>query len=67
MSSNLFMQKAIEQAKFALKEDEVPVGAVVVSEDQILGFGHNQCIGSNDPTAHAEIIAIRNAAGSKEN
>ena len=61
------MQKAIEQAKFALKEDEVPVGAVVVSEDQILGFGHNQCIGSNDPTAHAEIIAIRNAAGSKEN
>ena len=36
MGSNLFMQKAIEQAKFALKEDEVPVGAVVVSEDQIL-------------------------------
>ena len=61
------MKKAIEQAKFALKEDEVPVGAVLVSEDQILGFGHNQCIGSNDPTAHAEIIAIRNAAGSKEN
>ena len=67
MSSNLFMQKAIEQAKFALKEDEIPVGAVVVLEDQILGLGHNQCIGSNDPTAHAEIIAIRNAARSKEN
>ena len=56
------MQRAYELAQLAEANDEVPVGAVIVLNDQIIGEGWNQPISSNDPTAHAEIIALRNAA-----
>jgi tRNA(adenine34) deaminase len=57
-----FMQQALEQAKQARDAGEVPVGAVLVHAGQIVGRGRNSPIGSNDPTAHAEIIALRAGA-----
>ena len=56
------MRKAMAQARRALAADEVPVGAVVVLEDLIIGRGINQSIRRTDPTAHAEIMALRQAA-----
>ena len=53
-----WMRYALIEARLALKKNEVPVGAVVVYEDKIIGKGHNQVESLNDPTAHAEIIAI---------
>ena len=53
-----WMRHALIEAQLALKKGEVPVGAVVMYEDKIIGRGHNQVEGLNDPTAHAEIIAI---------
>lgn len=58
-----WMRQALAEAKLALKKDEVPIGAVVVFEDKIIGRGHNQVESLKDPTAHAEIIAIGAAAG----
>jgi tRNA(adenine34) deaminase len=57
-----FMALALEQARLALAAGEVPVGAVVVREGQVIGVGHNQPVGSHDPTAHAEVLALRAAA-----
>ncbi|HUO05191.1 MAG TPA: tRNA adenosine(34) deaminase TadA [Candidatus Binataceae bacterium] len=57
-----FMDAAIAEAKRAEAEGEVPVGAVVVADGKIAGAGHNRPIAANDPTAHAEIIAIRAAS-----
>jgi tRNA(adenine34) deaminase len=57
-----WMKQALIEAKLALKKEEVPIGAVVVHEDKIIGRGHNQVESLNDPTAHAEIIAIGAAA-----
>ena len=57
-----WMRHALAEAQLALKKDEVPVGAVVVYEDKIIGRGHNQVETLKDPTAHAEIIAIGAAA-----
>jgi tRNA(adenine34) deaminase len=62
-----FMREALRQADLAAAAGEVPVGAVVVVEGQILGRGHNRPIGSHDPTAHAEVEAIRDAAGALGN
>lgn len=62
MSDEEFMQAALEQARMAGACDEVPVGAVVVREGEIVGRGFNQPIGRHDPTAHAEIMALRDAA-----
>jgi tRNA(adenine34) deaminase len=56
------MREALAEASRAAAQDEVPVGAVVVLEGKIIGRGHNQPIASKDPTAHAEIVAIREAA-----
>ena len=56
------MQLALTQARLAASKGEVPVGAVVVKNGQVIALGHNQPIGSQDPTAHAEIIALRAAA-----
>ena len=53
-----WMRYALAEARLALKKDEVPIGAVVVHEEKIIGRGHNQVESLNDPTAHAEIIAI---------
>jgi tRNA(adenine34) deaminase len=57
-----WMRVALEQAALAGAAGEVPVGAVVVVEDEVIGAGCNACIGSHDPTAHAEIVALRQAA-----
>jgi tRNA(adenine34) deaminase len=56
------MRAALEQARQARQQDEVPVGAVVVLDSAIVGEGFNQPISSRDPTAHAEIVALREAA-----
>ncbi|MBT4520844.1 MAG: tRNA adenosine(34) deaminase TadA [Halieaceae bacterium] len=58
-----WMRKALELADLAAAHGEVPVGAVVVREGQYLGEGYNQMIATSDPTAHAEVMAIRDAAG----
>jgi tRNA(adenine34) deaminase len=55
------MQHALRLAKRAQSEGEVPVGAVLVMNDEIVGEGWNQTIGLNDPSAHAEILALRDA------
>lgn len=63
-----FMQEALKLAKRAFEEDEVPVGAVVAYGNKIVGKGYNQVEKLNDPTAHAEILAITaacNLLGSK--
>lgn len=57
-----YMRAALEQAQLAWNEGEVPVGAVVVKDGVIVGRGYNQPIGRHDPTAHAEIVAMRQAA-----
>ena len=56
-----FMKAAIEEAKKGLLEGGIPIGSVLVINDQIIGRGHNMRIQENDPLAHAEIICIRNA------
>jgi tRNA(adenine34) deaminase len=56
------MRAALEQAHLALAAGEVPIGAVIVSDGQIVGRGFNQPISAVDPTAHAEIVAVRAAA-----
>ncbi|NOR51012.1 MAG: tRNA adenosine(34) deaminase TadA, partial [Gammaproteobacteria bacterium] len=56
-----WMQYAFNLAQQAAAEDEVPVGAIIVKDGELLGEGWNQPIGSNDPTAHAEIQALRSA------
>ena len=57
-----FMGLALDGARGALAAGEVPVGAVVVLDGRVIGRGHNQPIGLKDPTAHAEILALRAAA-----
>lgn len=61
MSDEDYMRAAIELAREAGANDEVPVGAVVVLNGEIVGRGFNQPIGRHDPTAHAEIMALRDA------
>jgi tRNA(adenine34) deaminase len=61
-----FMRAALEEAQLAAKEDEVPVGAVIVIAGDIVACGHNRSIGDHDPAGHAEIIALR-AAGTHIN
>lgn len=57
-----FMQRALELARRAEQDGEVPVGALVVLDGQVIGEGWNHPIGAADPTAHAEIVAMRAAA-----
>jgi tRNA(adenine34) deaminase len=59
---NDFMRLALEQAQHAWDLGEVPVGAVVVKDGVVIARGYNQPIGKHDPTAHAEIVALRAAA-----
>ena len=56
------MEAALEQAALAREAGEVPVGAVVVMSGEVVGRGFNQPIGTHDPTAHAEVVALRDAA-----
>jgi tRNA(adenine34) deaminase len=62
MNDEDYMRVALELARQAGAGDEVPVGAVVVLDGEIVGSGFNQPIGRHDPTAHAEIMALRDAA-----
>jgi tRNA(adenine34) deaminase len=62
LSHDALMLAALDEARRARDAGEVPVGAVVAIEDAIVGRGFNQPIASGDPTAHAEIVAIRDAA-----
>lgn len=58
----IWMEQAIREAEKAFRKDEIPVGAVIVFENRIIGKGHNQVENLRDPTAHAEILAITSAA-----
>lgn len=66
-SDEYWMQLAYEQAELAAQQGEIPVGAVLVSENRVIGSGYNAPITLLDPTAHAEIQAIRAACSSLEN
>jgi tRNA(adenine34) deaminase len=57
-----FMRRALREAKRGFEEDEVPVGAVVVHEGRVLAQAHNRPIHLKDPSAHAEVLALRRAA-----
>jgi tRNA(adenine34) deaminase len=62
-----WMLYALKEAEKALKIDEVPIGAIIVNEDKIIGRGFNQVESLNDATAHAEILAITSAANTSKN
>jgi tRNA(adenine34) deaminase len=62
-----YMQIALDLAKHAAREGEVPVGAIVVKEGEVIGRGSNAPISLSDPSAHAEMLAIRDAAKSLGN
>jgi tRNA(adenine34) deaminase len=62
MNDEFFMKEALREAQKAYERNEVPIGAVAVHENRIVGRGHNQTEGLKDPTAHAEILAITAAA-----
>lgn len=67
VAMDLWMWEALLEAEKAGKEGEVPVGALLLVNEKIVGRGHNSCIRLHDPTAHAEIIALRSAALSMRN
>ncbi len=62
-----FMQQAIEQAQLAANAGEVPVGAVLVRDGAVIAKGFNKPIGNHDPSAHAEMLALREAAEAEAN
>ena len=62
-----WMQIAINESNAARSEDEIPVGAVIVKNGQLIAQAHNQPVSTNDPTAHAEIQAIRKAGEKEKN
>jgi tRNA(adenine34) deaminase len=57
-----FMRMALVEAEYALQEKEIPVGAIVVCQGKVIAKAHNQTLKLNDPTAHAEMLAITSAA-----
>lgn len=67
MTDELYMTRALELAAQAGAAGEVPVGALLVKNGEVVGEGYNQPISSCDPTAHAEIVALRNAAANLDN
>jgi len=66
-SDEYWMQQALELAQKAELQDEVPVGAVIVKDNEIIAEGWNQPIQNNDPSAHAELTAMRNAGTALKN
>ena len=66
-SDSEFMRRALLLAQRAAEEGEVPVGALLVLNDEIIGEGWNRPVASHDPTAHAEIVALRAAASALGN
>ena len=67
ISHNRWMNEALDQARIALAKNEVPIGAVLRLGNETVGRGHNSPIGLCDPTAHAEVLAIRNASKKLQN
>ncbi len=67
MTDELYMEEALRSAQRALEAGEVPIGAVVVRENRIIARSHNLSITRNDPTAHAEILALREAGAALGN
>jgi len=65
--NEFFMRQALAEAQKSFKKEEVPVGAVLVFEKEIVSRGHNEPITKNDPTAHAEMIAMRKASSKRKN
>ena len=61
MTDEYFMMQAIKEAKKALEDDEIPIGAIVVVNERVIARGHNMTERLNDPTAHAEMIALTSA------
>ncbi len=61
LQDQFWMQQALQLAAYAQRQGEVPVGAVIVSQQQRVGWGWNQVIALQDPTAHAEVMALRQA------
>jgi tRNA(adenine34) deaminase len=61
MTDEYFMMLALKEARIAYDEDEIPVGALVVVNDRVIARGHNMTEKLNDPTAHAEMIALTSA------
>lgn len=61
------MQAALAEARLAAEAGEVPIGAVIVHESEIIARGQNRVLRDNDPTAHAEIVAMRAAAAALKN
>jgi len=57
-----FMRLALREAALALEHDDVPIGAIIVREGEVIGAGHNEREVRDDPTAHAELLALRDAA-----
>ena len=66
-TDELYMEEALRSAQRALEAGEVPIGAIVVHDDKIIARGHNLSVTSNDPTAHAEILALREAGAALGN
>ena len=66
-NEQLYMSQALELAQEASSIGEVPVGALVVKDNRVIGRGYNQSIKNSDPTAHAEVIALRDAANTLKN
>ena len=66
-NQQLYMSQALELAQEASSIGEVPVGALVVKDNRVIGRGYNQSIKNSDPTAHAEVIALRDAANTLKN
>lgn len=62
-----FMQAALDQAREAAAAGEIPVGAVIVAGGEVVGAGQNRSIRDSDPSGHAEIVALRAAAGERSN
>jgi tRNA(adenine34) deaminase len=67
MDDVVIMKKALQEAAKAATAGEVPIGAVVVREGRVIARGSNRPVKSSDPTAHAEIVALRKAAGKAGN
>lgn len=65
MSDEQFMRQALDEARQAFEKGEIPVGAVAVYRGQVIGRGHNCKETTHDPTAHAEILALRQAAAER--
>jgi tRNA(adenine34) deaminase len=62
-----FMKVALDEAAMAAERDEIPVGAVIVRNGKVIGRGHNRSVIASDPTAHAEIVTLREAAAMEKN